>query len=121
MHAQQRERPANRSYTLDEVEAGMCIWEELDERSRGPRSQPRFERWREKHGTAALRNQALALIEYCDAMFYALPAEEWDGVAYDWDIVPYLLDFVVADRDELIPVLPTTPEIAAAVAKILRG
>lgn len=99
----------------------MCIWEELDERSRGPRSQPRFERWRQNYGTSALRNQALALIAYCEAMYYALPVEEWDGIAYDWEIIPYLLDFVVVDRDELVPVLPTTPEIASAVARILRG
>lgn len=111
------------TYSNEQVEAALCIWEELDRRTRNePEEYTALTDWRDDHGTSALRCVAIELVDHVEAIYHSLPAEEWDGLAYDWEIVPAILDFVHwwAPGGPK-PMLSTEPSTAALLAAKLRG
>jgi hypothetical protein len=111
------------AYSYDQVEAALCVWEELDRRTRIDADEhPALTEWRDEHGTSALRRVAIGLADHVEAIYQALPAEEWDGLAYDWEIVPAVLDFVHWWAPEgPRPMLSTEAPTAALLAAMLRG
>ena len=72
---------ATSSYSTLQAETALCIWEELDWRTNqtNPKRSAELIRWREYHGTYALRHAALGLAGDIEALYDALPAEDWDG------------------------------------------
>jgi hypothetical protein len=119
-----RFRPPNESsrYSIDQIEAALCIWEELNRRTLETESARYSDlaQWREDHGTYALRHAAIGLVNYVEAVYQALPPEEWDGLAYDWEIVPAVLNWVSWLGAEPVPLLATEPEVANALMLSLR-
>lgn len=85
------------TYSMIQAETALCIWEELNCRTclANPRRCPEVIRWREANGVYALRHAALGLAGALEALYDALPPDEWDGLAFDWVIVPAFLDWVV--------------------------
>ena len=104
---------ATSSYSMLQAETALCIWEELDWRTNltNPKRCAELIRWREEYGSYALRHAALSLAGDIEALYDALPAEDWDGLAFDWEIVPAVLDWVIWTGDRpfllLAPGLPT--------------
>lgn len=109
------------TFTRAEVESALCIWEELDRRSRAPSDHPTFALWRFENGVSALRDAAISLVAYCEGIYHAIPAEEWDGIAYDCELVPELLDWVSMSHVPPEPLLAITPKTARSVVKYLKG
>src|SRR5690606_7463986 len=89
------------SYSMLQAETALCIWEELDWRTNltNPRRCEELIRWRQDYGSYALRHAALGLAGDIEALYDALPAEDWVGLAFDWEIVPTILDWVVCAGD----------------------
>lgn len=98
------------TYSSEEVEAALCIWEELDRRTRPPERLHNLAlfHWRAEHGTADLRTVAVDLARYADGMYQLLSAAEWNGLAFDWEIVPAILDTVAWHPFGPAPMLPLT-------------
>jgi hypothetical protein len=94
----------NNTYTHLEVEAALCIWECLDARSTNQLEHPSLAAYRSSVGTAELRHLSIRLAAYCLAIYNRLPDTLTDGLAYDWEIIPALLDTIDWTR---IPELPT--------------
>lgn len=115
--------PAERhSYSRNDVEAALCIWEELDRRTRSNdwQGDPNLPRWRKQYGVSALRDAAMDLVDYVEALYQALPPEEWDGLAYDQQIVPAILDWVSWQSPKPVPLLATGTATAASLMAGLR-
>ena len=111
------------NYSVLQAEAALCIWEELDRRTclTNPNRCPELIRWREDHGSFALRHAALGLAGDVEALYDALPAEDWDGLAFDWEIVPAILDWVVwRDEGPFLILAPGQPTATLLKRCILR-
>ena len=118
---------ATSSYSTLQAETALCIWEELDWRTNltNPKRCAELIRWRENHGTYALRHAALGLAGDIEALYDALPAEDWDGLAFDWEIVPTVLDWVVWTGNRpfllLAPGLPTAMFLCKGIRRRFEG
>lgn len=95
-----------------ELEAALCVWEYLNEISLADTINPNLSRLRESIGTAQLRSHCLDIGRYCLKVYDLLPPEARDGHAYDWEIIPAIVDTISFD-DGVLPAL--TLEKAAAV------
>ena len=52
-----------------------------------------LQQWREKHGTAEVRDQVTALAPDCDAAWDAMSGDEQEFMGcFDWDFVPFWLE-----------------------------
>lgn len=62
-------------YSIDQMEAALCIWGELDRRTLLAETDRYHDlaRWREDNGTYALRHAAIGLVNYVEAVYQALP------------------------------------------------
>lgn len=95
-----------RNYTHLQMEAALCIWESLDARSQDEGEYPAVAAFRQTHGTAEFRHMAVLLVPYCLNIYHAMPKRLVEGLAYDWDVIPAILDSVDWRN------MPTLPEIA---------
>lgn len=78
---------ASMRFTQLEMESALCVWEWMLDAGAVP-----VQRWREAIGTVMARQAAFEIGRYCIEIYelgrtIAGP-EAWDGVSYDWDIVP---------------------------------
>jgi len=82
-------------YSHLQVEAALCIWEDLLGRYDAPLAHPAsFRAYWQVHGTVAMRHLSIALADYCLAVYDAIPADDRHGHPYDWEIIPAILDTV---------------------------
>lgn len=111
------------TYSSHEVEAALCVWEELDRRTRPPERLHNLAlfHWRAEHGTADLRTAAMDLARYADEMYQLLSTIEWEGLAFDWEIIPAILDTVVWHSLGPAPTLPLTRTSAMHVLEGLQA
>lgn len=118
---------ASSTYSVLQAEAALCIWEELDRRTcpMSPNRCAELIRWREDHGSYALRHAALGLAGDVETLYDALPTEEWDGLAFDWEIIPAILDWVVWSDDGpfliLAPGKPTAKFLCNGIRRRIMG
>lgn len=87
-----------------ELEAALCVWEYLNEQTvadRLPYANPQLVQLRHDIGTAELRSASLAIGRYCLAVYDLIPADIRDGLAYDWEIIPAIVDTIPFDLDPL--------------------
>lgn len=82
------------TYSHLEMEAALCIWEHLDACSDQPRLYPDIYNYRQLNGTAEFRHTAITLARYCTDVYDQLPAKLVDDIAYDWDVIPTILDSI---------------------------
>ena len=112
-----------RTFTLSGAEAALVIWEELDRRTWAD-SAGRFPEeywWRARNGTYALRRAALSLACHVEGIFHSLPVECWGSYAYDWEIVPAILDWVRWEPEGPTPLIESDERGANTVLTYLRG
>ena len=117
------EQPLETStYSMVEAETALCIFEELDRRTAtdNPDRCPAVSRWREDNGVYALRHAALGLAGAVDALYNAIPGDEWDGLAFDWHIVPAILNWVVWTDEGPFLILGEGKPTATLIMKTLR-
>ncbi|WP_414462471.1 hypothetical protein [Hyphomicrobium sp. DY-1] len=81
-----------RTYSVLDVEAALIIWECFDDWSRDETFHPEVAKYRADFGTVELRHLAIALAPHCLAVHRRLPASLLDGLAYDWDVIPAILE-----------------------------
>ncbi len=86
------------TYSHLELEAALCVWEclndwtILDEK----RLRPDWNELREGVGSVELRHQSIALGKWCLSVYDIVTATNrdfFDGYAYDWEVIPLILDF----------------------------
>ena len=86
---------AERSYSILQVEAALCMWEHLDQLAQDHTSPAVARRiaaeLRETYGTVELRHACIHAAEpflYLYDCCIAVEPDLFDGHAYDWDVVP---------------------------------
>lgn len=82
------------TYNHLEMEAALCIWEHLDACSGRETDFPDIAAFRRAYGTAEFRHSAIALVSYCLEVYNCMPTKLIDGLAYDWEVIPAILDSV---------------------------
>lgn len=91
-----------RVFTLLEMEAALCVWEATIERLEVERIEANEDTppspliaAHEAFGTVTLRHASYEIGRFVLAVYDAGDTNDaWDGWAYDWEIVPAILDYV---------------------------
>lgn len=85
-----------KAYTHLELEAAICVWEEINERTLHSKkgTHPELQKCREDWGSATLRHASIAIGRFCLKVYALLPEDVKDGRAYDWEIIPGIMDHV---------------------------
>ena len=82
-------------YTLDDMEAAVCLWEVTLEWLNNDNLQDecvaKLDSYRYRHGTASLRLAIMNLAKQCEADYQVAAAAGYDD-AFDWDFTPAWLD-----------------------------
>jgi len=84
---------ALRGHGLYTHETCMCVWEEVLRRATSP-DYPGMQNLISDVGTASLRLNCVDAARFVDAVYEALSPDKRDAEAFDWDLVPVILDFV---------------------------
>lgn len=103
---------AEESFSRDEMEAALCLWEAMLElREKLPRLDAEFC----SHGAWAMRQAAIALATHAEQVWQVISDNgNDDTVMYDWEFCPeYIAVWAAADCQKL--------EIADCVAKVNKG
>jgi hypothetical protein len=103
---------AEESFSRDEMEAALCLWEAMLElREKLPRLDAEFD----AHGQWAMRQAAIALAPHSEQVWQVISDNgNDDTVTYDWEFCPeYISVWAAADCQKL--------EIADCVAKVKKG
>lgn len=90
-------------YSSLQAEAMLCLWEEMLDRHRDasharpeditPAQSALLKLW-EDEGTVGMRHHAKDLAAFALAVYDAIPANLTDGHAYDWEVIPAILNAV---------------------------
>lgn len=100
------------SYTSLEIEAALCVWEHLNDITVcADKPDPAWMAYREGVGSVELRQESIAIGRWALEVYDLLPAWYRECGAYDWEIIPAIVD-------ELTPG-ETFPEPALARAAIV--
>lgn len=110
------------AFTYLEMEAALCVWECIndwtleDERSK----RQGWVELREAVGSVELRHASIGLGQWCLKVYDICTADEplfFDGVSYDWDVIPMILGHAKNEDGPLIEqsALPDPAAIAAVV------
>ena len=84
------------TFTRDEVEAALCIWEELNDRTRTDRASmyPDLVAYREGVGSCSLRMDCVDLAPWSENVYEEIGEGVRDSFSYDWEIIPEILNAV---------------------------
>lgn len=104
-------------YTESNVEAALCVWEDLLARTSGDLSgdDPGLDAFLHANGTVVLRQHAVSLGVWVDQAYGLMNEDVRDAVPFDWEIVPALMDLVEWRADGYSTPLPA--EAAEIVGK----
>lgn len=82
------------TFTPLELEAALCVWEWVDSRSVGLTDDVRADvlSLRQAIGTVELRSRCGDIGRYCLKVYDHIPETARDGHAYDWEIIPAILE-----------------------------
>jgi hypothetical protein len=107
-------RPDPHTLSLGEAMTALCVWEYLDQASANADRHPALVAHRELVGSYALRETCITLAPYCERVHAMLPIDVTDTFAYDWEIIPEIIDRLSWPCN-----FPPEAEMAAAVAAAL--
>lgn len=81
------------SFSYDEMEAALCVWEHLLEccDAHSAHYDSAINDIYGKLGAAEFRTTAIGLGRYCQTVYDLIPEEVREGWAYDWDVIPAIL------------------------------
>lgn len=99
------------------LHTALCIWEVLSERSHDAVLHPEVTRRREDIGVVAFRESVAILVPYVEAVYALLDEETRESFAFDFDIVPAILDTLQWDCEPFI--VRDTADAAAGVTRLL--
>jgi hypothetical protein len=85
MRAANRLRPEPQVFNSCEVEAALCVFEWM-------MASHTMTPWFEGTGWAAMRSVAADVGVWCNSLYEHLPKKWVEGRAWDWDIIPAMLD-----------------------------
>lgn len=120
-----------KAYSALEMEAALCVWEDITERLGQCRSghvgpnpddaqAVAMDAFRSGVGSAHMRSLAIPLGAWCLRVYEAMTPDEVEGSAYDWEVIPECLRHVVWDGAERRnPTLPDPVTTARKVAQAL--
>lgn len=120
------------TYSTLEVEAALCVWEAINERTSNDNDarHATLNAFRDGYGTVHLRHLSMKIGRWCLAVYDAGNAADphgnaWDSVTYDWEFIPACLDRVAWPSDPHASDEPTLPDpvvtaklVAASVRRI---
>jgi hypothetical protein len=105
------------TYTHDQVEAALCLWEAVLER----RSDNAIDAAFERHGAWALRQAVMSMAHHCDDVWLALTdLGNDDRVTFDWEFCPAYVAHCVNWHDcEPLPLHDCVTTLRTALDPIL--
>jgi len=114
-------------FTFLEMEAALCVWECISEWTlsdciNGP-GRPEWIELREDVGSAELRHQSITLGKWCVKVYDICTKHDkdfFDGVSYDWEVIPLIMDFAADDDGRPVineKALPPPEKVALLVAR----
>ena len=81
------------AYTHLEMEAALCVWECLcDWTVNTDEPDPKWLEYRDNHGAATLRHESIEIGKFVLKVYDLLPQWYRESGAYDWEIVPSIVD-----------------------------
>jgi hypothetical protein len=87
-----------KEYTHLEMEAALCVWECINDWTL-PDMRTKRADWielREGVGSVEMRHQSIVLGKWCLQVYEICTKHDpdfFDGVAYDWEVIPMILDY----------------------------
>jgi len=83
-------------YSPLEMEAALCVWEDLLERCNplSPRYDGNVNNVWAQLGAVEFRHASIDLGRYCLKVYDLIPEDTRDGHSYDWDIIPAILSTI---------------------------
>lgn len=108
-----------------EMEAALCVWECINDWTLRDKPDDRQD-WielREAVGSGEMRHQSIALGQWCLKIWDILTAHDklfFDGLAYDWEVIPMMLNYARDDNGKPViheAELPPVERIALFVAR----
>ncbi len=63
----------------------------------------------------------MGLARYVDEIYQLLPTTEWEPLAFDWEVVPAILDTVVWSASGPAPTLPVNRRSAVHLLESLKA
>lgn len=106
------------AFSTLEMEAALCVWEDINDRTllSNAEDHPAINRTREEWGSFAMRHACIPLGQWVLKVYDAAGGSDmFDGFAYDWEVVPFLLDQI--DWEGFIPAQPVLPDVDETAAK----
>ncbi|WP_062227624.1 hypothetical protein [Aureimonas frigidaquae] len=91
-HAKDLEDRLRKEYSHLEMEAALCVWEELNQLT--DRKQPEVCRVRENIGSVELRHASIEIGKRALEIYDQLDQDLLDGIAYDWEFIPDVVDMI---------------------------
>ncbi len=82
------------AYNHLDVEAALCVWEHLDQLTLNT-GDPKWIRYREGVGSFELRHESIEIGKWALKVYDLLPEWYRDGRAYDWEIIPAIIDTMI--------------------------
>lgn len=114
---------AKKQYTHLEMEAALCVWEQIcDWTLLAQATRPEWVALRENVGSAEMRHQSIEIGKWCLEIYDILTkhdAEFFEAMAYDFEVIPMMLDYAEnSDGEPVIygPQLPDPHRVAQLVA-----
>lgn len=108
------------TYSTLEMEAALCVWEDINERTLLDKTSTHagMVAARENWGSCEMRHASMAIGRWCLSVYDAAGGSDtFDGWAYDWEVIPAMLDLI--DWAGFSPMSPL-PDVAAS-AEAMRG
>jgi hypothetical protein len=108
-----------------EVEAALCVWECINDWTLGVGGATTRNDWealRKNTGSAELRHWSIELGQWALQVYDICTKHDrdfFDGIAYDWEVIPMILDFVNVDGAQTTSgvELPAPHNVASMVAR----
>jgi len=85
-----------KEYTHLEMEAALCVWEEINERTLLSKAgrYPELNKLREDWGSPTLRHASIHFGRFCLQVYDLLTEQQRDNLVYDWEFIPAVLDHI---------------------------
>lgn len=105
-----------------EVEAALCVWETINDWTLGDKPRADWEALRKHTGSVELRHWSIELGQWALQVYDICTKHDrdfFDGIAYDWEVIPMILDFVNVDGAQTTGgiELPAPHAVASMVAR----
>lgn len=100
------------AYSHLEMEAALCVWEYLNEITLN-RPVKAWVEYRNKVGSVELRHESIEIGKWALKVYELLPEWFCEGYAYDWEVIPAIVDQLQPGGD--------FPEVGLTAAELLES